>query len=78
MTIVTLDAIFEHRIFRLVQPTNIPLRDGQRVRLVVETEESPDTILELAANVYAGLSPQDLTAVEQLALHRSDFFRDPV
>jgi hypothetical protein len=46
------------------------------VRLVVETEESPDTILALAANVYAGLSPQDITEVEQIALQRQDFFGD--
>lgn len=78
MTIVTLEAIFEHGIFRLVQPSPLPLRDGQRVRLVVETEESPDAILALAANVYAGLSSQDVTEVEQLAVQRHDFFRNPV
>jgi len=78
MTSVALDAIFEHGIFRLVQPTPLLLRDGQRVRLVIETEESPDAILALAASVYAGLSAQDLNEVEQLTLHRQDFFRDPV
>ncbi|HWP03887.1 MAG TPA: hypothetical protein VNL96_10550 [Gemmatimonadaceae bacterium] len=76
MTTETLEAIFEHGSFRLVRPPNIPLREGQRVRLVVETEESPDTILALAANVYAGLSPQDITEVEQIALQRQDFFGD--
>jgi predicted DNA-binding antitoxin AbrB/MazE fold protein len=78
MTIVTLEAIFEHGIFRLVQPTLLSLRDGQRVRLVVETEESPDAILALAANVYAGLSAQDVTEIENHAVQRNDFFRDPV
>lgn len=37
MTAETLDAIFEHGVFRLVQPPGIPLREGQRVRLIVET-----------------------------------------
>jgi predicted DNA-binding antitoxin AbrB/MazE fold protein len=78
MTTETLDAIFEHGTFRLVQPPSIPLREGQRVRLVVETEESPDTILALAANVYAGLSPQDIAEVEQIALQRRDFFGEQV
>ena len=78
MTTETLDAIFEHGIFRLVRPPSIPLREGQRVRLVVETDESPDAILALAANVYAGLSPQDIMEVEQIALQRRDFFGDPV
>ena len=76
MTTETIDAIFEHGTFRLVRPPTIPLRDGQRVRLVVETEESPDAILALAASVYAGLSPQDIAEVEQIALQRRDFFGD--
>ena len=74
MTIQTLDAVFEHGAFRLVEPPSIPLREGQRVRLVVETEESPDAILALAASVYAGLTLQDITEVEQIALQRPDFF----
>ena len=78
MTSETLDAIFEHGSFRLVRPPSIPLRDGQRVRLVVETDESPDAILALAASVYAGLSPQDITEVEQIAIQRPDFFGDQV
>ena len=78
MTTETLEAIFEHGIFRLVQPSTLPLRDGQRVRLVVETEASPDAILALAASVYDGLSPQDITEVEQIALQRRDFFGDAV
>jgi predicted DNA-binding antitoxin AbrB/MazE fold protein len=76
MTTETLDAIFEHGTFRLVRTPTIPLRDGQRVRLVVETEESPDVILALAASVYEGLSPHDITEVEQIALQRRDFFGD--
>ncbi|PDW03011.1 hypothetical protein [Candidatus Viridilinea mediisalina] len=74
MTTERLDAIFEHGTFRLVQHPQIPLREGQRVRLVIETEESPEAILALAANVYAGFSPDDLTEVEQIALQRHDFF----
>ncbi|MGH7947240.1 MAG: hypothetical protein ACREF9_19870 [Opitutaceae bacterium] len=60
----------------MIGPSHIPLRDGQRVRLVVETDEAPDVILALAASVYAGLSPQDVTEVEHIALGRRDFFGD--
>ncbi len=74
MTTETVAAIFEHGGFRLVQPPPVPLREGQRVRLVIETEESPDSILALAAHVYAGLSPHDIAEVEQIALQRRDFF----
>jgi hypothetical protein len=78
MTTEALDAIFEHGTFRLIRPPTIPLRDGQRVRLVVETEVSPDTILALATSVYAGLSPQDIMDIEKIALQRQDFFGDDI
>jgi hypothetical protein len=76
MTTETVDAIFERGTFRLVHPLHLPLRDGQRVRLLVETEESPETILALASSVYDGLSPQEVQEIEQIALHRRDFFGD--
>lgn len=70
MTTETLEASFEHGVIRLVQPPSVPLREGQHVRIVVETEETPDIILALAADVYKGLSSQDMTDVEQIALQR--------
>lgn len=76
MTSETLEAIFEHGAFRLLRPPNIPLHDGQQVRLVVETKESPEAILALATGVYAGLSTQEVKEVEQIALQRRDFFGD--
>jgi hypothetical protein len=76
MATQTVEAIFQHGTFHLVQPLHMPLQDGQRVRLVIETDESPETILALAANVYAGLSPQEISEVEQIALQRRDFFGD--
>lgn len=76
MTTETVEAIFEQGRFRLVHPARVPLREGQRVRIVIETDESPDEILALAAHVYTGLSPQAITEVEQVALQRRDFFGD--
>lgn len=76
MTTETIEAIFEGGAFRLLHPSHLPLRDGQRVRLVIETEELPDTILDLAAQVYAGLTPQAQKDIERVALERRDFFGD--
>jgi len=76
MTTERLDAVFEGGTFRLVQAPTIPLHDGQRVRLLIETEESPDAVLAVAASVYQGLSPEDIAAVEEIALQRRDFFGD--
>jgi predicted DNA-binding antitoxin AbrB/MazE fold protein len=74
MATQTVDAIFEHGAFRSVQPLPVSPQDGQRVRLVIETNESPEAILALAADVNAGLSPQEIHEVEQIALQRRDFF----
>jgi hypothetical protein len=37
----------------------------------------PDEILQLAAQVYEGLSPGDVEEVERLALDRRHFFTRP-
>lgn len=69
------EAIFEHGSFQLVDTTRFTFRDGQRVRLVVETEPTPDMILDLAAQVFSGLTPQELVHVEKIVLKRCNSFR---
>jgi len=76
------EAIYEGDVLRLRQP--LPLNKEQRVWVIVmpTSEEtpftgetrSPDDILALAAQVYAGLSPEEVADVERLALDRSHFF----
>jgi predicted DNA-binding antitoxin AbrB/MazE fold protein len=76
MSTGTLEAVFEHGSFRLMHPSSVPLREGQRVRLIIQVDESPDDILALAAQVYAGLSPEEVAEVEQIALQRRDYFSE--
>lgn len=71
-----LEAIFENGTFRLLEPPTVPLVDGQHVRLTVETETTPDEVLALAEQVYAGLSDQEIDYVERIALDRRAFFSD--
>jgi predicted DNA-binding antitoxin AbrB/MazE fold protein len=66
-----IDAIYEHGSLRLIDPDSLPLQEGQRVRLVVSPE--PD-VLQLAAEVYAGLSEEEIGQVESIALNRKGFF----
>ena len=70
------DAVYENGQFRPLAPLGSSLVDGQQVRLVVETEATPADILSLAAQVYAGLAPQDIDNIENIALDRSVFFTD--
>ncbi|MDA0747267.1 MAG: antitoxin family protein [bacterium] len=72
----TLDAVYEKGVFR---PLKTPeLSEGQHVRLEVEapSEEAFDDLLELAANVYEGLSDDQIDEIEKIVLDRKDFFGD--
>jgi predicted DNA-binding antitoxin AbrB/MazE fold protein len=70
----TVEAIYEHGVFRPLQAPGVP--EGQRVRLTVEAPpaESVDELLDLAAASYAGLSDEEITSVEEIACRRGDIF----
>lgn len=70
----TLEAVFEDGKFRLLEPGRVPLNEGQRVRITVQPEVEPEDVLALAGRVYAGLSDEEIDAVERIALDRSAFF----
>src|SRR5947207_144999 len=53
------EAVYEHGIFRPVNPVAQEIPDGQHVRLVVETN-TPEEILNLASEVYEGFLSQTL------------------
>ena len=74
--ISTYDAVFEHGVFRVLAPQNLRIPEGQVVRLAIEPVESPEDILELAAQVYAGLSEQDIQDIEQIIFDRGNFFEE--
>ena len=69
----TIDAIYVHGVFKPLKAPAIP--DGQRVRLVVETViATPEDLLALAAQVYEGLSSEQVDAIEEIAIDRRNFF----
>jgi len=69
-----IEAIYEHGVFKPLQTPDIPA--GQHVRLVIEPvlATAPEDMLTLAAQVYEGLAPEQVDAIEKIALHRRDFF----
>jgi len=70
----TLEAIYEDGVFKPIEHLEIP--NGQQVRLEVETLSDPsiEDVLSLAAQVYEGLTDEDVNEIEQVAFQRSDFF----
>ena len=74
----TLDAVFKDGSFKPLNNGSLPFAEGQRVKLTVETPpETRDDLIELAAQVYDGLTEEEVNEVERLALDRSSFFDKP-
>jgi predicted DNA-binding antitoxin AbrB/MazE fold protein len=69
----TVEAVYEHGVFRLTKPADLKLTEGQKVRLVVAPLDKPD-ILALAEQVYEGLSDDEIEAIEEHYRRRADFF----
>lgn len=70
------EAVYEKGLLRPLEPLTLP--EGQRVTVTVEVVEerlSPEEILHLAQQVYAGLSEEEITEIEAIALDRSNFLR---
>ena len=74
MTVQSISAVFENGRFRPVRPLGQSFAEGQQVRLVVETDLSPEEILDLAGQVYDGLSDEEIDEIERIALDRGNFF----
>jgi predicted DNA-binding antitoxin AbrB/MazE fold protein len=74
----SLDAVFENGVFRPLTPPELP--DGQHVRIEIEapSQGNSDEVLDLAAQVYQGLSETQIEEIEKIALSRRAFFEERV
>jgi predicted DNA-binding antitoxin AbrB/MazE fold protein len=70
----TCDAIFKNGVFQPLDDVEIAITEGQRVKLIIEPLDSSEVILELASNVYKGLSEEQIDEIEHLILSRDSFF----
>lgn len=67
----SVDAVYEHGSLKLLEA--VDLREGQRVRVELHTEEDEDP-LEILAGVYDGLSEREIVEVEDAILNRRPLF----
>jgi predicted DNA-binding antitoxin AbrB/MazE fold protein len=74
----TIEAVYEHGVFRLINSDAVEIPEGQRVRLTVEplTNESQQDSLELLLSVYAGLSEEEIDEIETIILDRGNWSRN--
>ena len=66
------EAVFENGVLRPL--ANLQLREGESVKLIVENDSTltPEEMLQLAAQVYEGLSEQDIDEIEKIACEGGD------
>ncbi|MBW4555701.1 MAG: antitoxin family protein [Trichormus sp. ATA11-4-KO1] len=72
----TLKAIYENGVFRPLE--KLELAEGQSVQLIVDTTNpiTAQEMLQLASEVYEGLSETDIDEIEEIALKQDYFFVD--
>lgn len=68
------EAVYENGILRPL--ATLKLSEGQEVQIIVRStdELEPNEMLQLAAEVYEGLSEEEISDIEQIALDRENFF----
>jgi predicted DNA-binding antitoxin AbrB/MazE fold protein len=73
----TIKARYHDGILQPLEP--LALADDAEVQVTVETAAavSAEDILRHAADVYQGLTKQEIAQVEAIALDRRHFFREP-
>lgn len=71
-----IETIYENGAFWPLGNAPLPFVEGDRVRLTVDaaSHACAPNVLELAAQVYAGLSEEEIEEIEQIALDRANFF----
>lgn len=73
----TIEAIFQDGMFKPLTPISDEIAEGETVEITIKEKRlSPDEMLELAGQVYEGLSEEDIEEIERIALDRSNFFGD--
>lgn len=72
-----IEAVYQNGIFKPLKPISGEIEEGEKVEVVFKNKKlSPEEMLELAGQVYEGLSQEDVDEIERIALDRSNFFSD--
>lgn len=53
----------------------IHISDGLKIKLIIDSDnEESNDIMNLATEIYDGLSEKDISEIEKITLDRKDFF----
>ena len=72
----TIETIYENGVFRPLGAASLPFVEGDRVLVTVDapSSETAADVLALAADVYSGLSDDEIREIERVAFDRTSFF----
>ena len=66
----TINAVYKDGVFKPLKKLKIP--NGQKAKIILDTfsKSIPDELLDLAGQVYDGLSEKQIDDIEQIAFNR--------
>lgn len=71
----TIEAVYQNGVFRPIGTISPDFVDGKAVSITInEKKLTPEEMLELAGQVYEGLSDEEIEEIESVAFDRTRFF----
>jgi predicted DNA-binding antitoxin AbrB/MazE fold protein len=71
----TLEVIYENGVLTPLEPLDLPERQRIKITIAAVISEDPGGALAAWQDVYAGLSEDEIAAIESVALNRKNFMR---
>ena len=69
------EAVYENGVLTPLEPLNLPEHLRVQITIQIPSAETPEDALQAWRQVYEGLTEEDVSAVECIALDRSNFMR---
>lgn len=69
------EAVYQNGVFTPLEPLDLPEHLRVRITIQVPSTQTPEDILQGWRSVYEGLSDEDTSEIERIALDRSRFMR---
>ena len=72
------EAVYENGVFTPLDPLNLPEHVRVQITVQIPSAEAPEDALQAWRQVYEGLTEEDASAVERIALDRRKFMRQGI
>lgn len=69
------EAVYQNGVFTPLEPLDLPEHLRVQITIQVPSTQTPEDILQGWRSVYEGLSDEDISEIERIALDRSRFMR---